>query len=306
MDFGRIVNLPYLRYEAVTKSQAVNYLNGYLEKFTASSDMNRILSYSEDFVALYRHLDFDSRIYNMPMGLLELYFSQDVTESDFALAMENFKSVCEEYSIRHATVKVSAENTKVINMLERFGVRSIVTTMHFRLKVKLKKQGIFSSDIYVRPFLQDDYSDLKRINSKAFAQGTRFHLDETLPYEQSCMLYDEWFDNSCKGIAANRIFVACSPSNRPIGFMTLEKDAIAEEYFQLKLANIGLLAVARNEQGRGGGRKLCDEGIAWLKGEGYDYLTVATENINYRAVNFYMKYGFYFDNAIAILHWCKK
>ena len=125
---------------------------------------------------------------------------------------------------------------------------------------------------------------------------SRYKLDKKISEDRFKKLYQIWIENSINKSFASKIFYIKEKENI-LGFVTVKiKDNEAQ---------IGLIAVAPNAQGKGLGKKLL------LKTENYCFennlktLQIPTQLENVSACKFYEKMGYQILEKIIIKHYWK-
>ena len=127
--------------------------------------------------------------------------------------------------------------------------------------------------------------------------SSRFKKDERLNKKFN-KLYTLWIEKSVSGDIADYVIV--SIDNDAInGMLTLKMN---EEY-----SVIGLVAVSKDAQGKGVGRKLMNKAFQLSKENNRDNIRVVTQEENIAAMNFYMNTGFLINKVEYIYHyWLKE
>lgn len=113
--------------------------------------------------------------------------------------------------------------------------------------------------------------------------NTRFYTDPRFARERCDELYATWIEKSVNGWA-ERVLVPDDGAGA-LGYLTLH---LRPE----NTAEIGLVGLAREAQGRGLGRKLVETAIAWMRAKGCTRATVVTQGRNIAAQRLYQAAGF--------------
>lgn len=136
-------------------------------------------------------------------------------------------------------------------------------------------------DVRVRSVQPTDQPDLEAIASQSFL-FSRFASDSAFGPTNAARLYREWLRKSIGGWA-QRTLVAES-QGRPGGFVTC--------HLNPPLGSIGLIAVAKEERGKGLGSALVLSANSWLLEAGARSITVVTQGANLQAQRIYQAAGF--------------
>ena len=91
----------------------------------------------------------------------------------------------------------------------------------------------------------------------------------------------------------NGIFVA-KIDEEIVGFIACDSN------WDEEFGAIHEIAVKREYQGKGIGKRLLKTGIEYLKGKGFKYIELYVGEKNYRAISFYEKFGFKKDGLFGI------
>ena len=94
-----------------------------------------------------------------------------------------------------------------------------------------------------------------------------------------------WIRKECEG-GAQKVFVAVSPEDRAIGYVTCHQEASGAR------GQIGLIAVDRKASGRGVGSCLILAGLEWFASAGAGEVRVVTQGNNLSALRLYERQGF--------------
>ncbi len=146
----------------------------------------------------------------------------------------------------------------------------------------------FPSDIKIRRAEPKDEPQVRFIATNSFTK-TRFHADPSIDNEIANIIKEEWAGNYFSGARGDEMLVA-ELNGKVIGFnQILIRDNIAI---------IDLIAVDKDYQGRGAGKKM----IAELQ-KSYPSVRVGTQLANNGSIALYEKMGFTFENASYVLHY---
>lgn len=136
----------------------------------------------------------------------------------------------------------------------------------------------------------------KNILSLALESGrdSRFFKDINFKSNEFETLYTQWIEKSLEGILADEVFVL-GTYEEPKGLVTIKRSDT--------LAKIGLLAIHKDYQGKGLGKRLLEWCEEYCTLNGITELQVPTQRSNKNACHFYEKYGFGVENLEYVYHW---
>lgn len=225
-----------------------------------------------------KKLEWDSQFFGFPVGdvFLEEDFSESkVFNSDYFSFIQFrsrnwFEIISDTHSLSYTETKIIFNKIlKESNSLE---------------------EGIIDFDD--SPLTDNSLYDLAYESGKF----SRYKLDKKISEDRFKKLYQIWIENSINKSFASKIFYIKEKENI-LGFVTVKiKDNEAQ---------IGLIAVAPNAQGKGLGKKLL------LKTENYCFennvktLQIPTQLENVSACKFYEKMGYQILEKIIIKHYWK-
>lgn len=121
---------------------------------------------------------------------------------------------------------------------------------------------------------------------------SRFKIDKNLNNNFKKM-YETWLRKSILREIADEVYVY-KKDNNIYGFVTIKKNN--------QQATIGLIAVDNQKQNKGIGRKLIYAVEKWAIDQKLDKISVATQQQNIKACNFYSKMGFEIYDEEYIYH----
>ena len=125
---------------------------------------------------------------------------------------------------------------------------------------------------------------------------SRFQLDPQLPPTAFQTLYSEWLRKSLRGQEmARQVFSARLPDGSEVGLLTLGEHN--------GCADIGLLAVAFEQRGRGIGQVLLATAGQRACQWGHTHMQVVTQAENQLANRFYEQAGFALTHQKDVYHW---
>lgn len=114
---------------------------------------------------------------------------------------------------------------------------------------------------------------------------SRFAVDPRFPPDKFRALYETWMRRSLRREIATTVLVAEAPdSDKPLGMVTIS--------LRDKVGQIGLIAVAEQQRGRGIGRLLISGADQWMREHGAQTAKVVTQGANAAACHLYESSGY--------------
>lgn len=122
---------------------------------------------------------------------------------------------------------------------------------------------------------------------------SRFRLDTNFAPEVFTRMYQQWIENSVKGLIADRVYVV-KRENETVALVTLKA--------KNETLQIGLLATAVDAQGKGYGKQLINRTKQTAIDLGLKNIEVPTQYVNKQACRFYETCGFKVKCITNIYH----
>lgn len=191
-----------------------------------------------------------------------------------------------------------------------FQVRSvydlnIFSTTH--LLSYFETKVVFSKVLYELKNFEDNVIDfdIDSIEEDLFyelayesGKQSRYKNDEKMPRDKFKELYQIWIKNSINKSFADKIFYI-KEKGKVLGFVTVK--------INNEVAQIGLIAVLKNLQNMGYGKKLLLKAEKFCFENGIKVLEISTQMENIIASKFYSRMGYEISEKIIIKHyWGKK
>lgn len=226
-------------------------------------------------------LQWDSEFFNLRIGkaIIEFY-------SDFTSLIEQEKQLRGMYDLIYV---FSAEKIARIADVDYNFVLVDEKTIY--------EMDVISSETQEDVCLYSDNQPNKELYQLALISGaySRFKLDKNFPENSFEKLYYRWIEESVNGNMADAVFVHNS-ANSIDGMITVK--------WNNECADIGLVAVETNTQGKGVGSALMKHLHAYLKqNTTVKRISVATQWQNIKARNWYEKNGFQVKSVTNLYHW---
>jgi dTDP-4-amino-4,6-dideoxy-D-galactose acyltransferase len=225
-------------------------------------------------------------------------FESEITKTNIFKFEEvgnvDFDSISNELNLcnEHIITKVSSLNFKLINLFLKNGFKYSCSTTFLNCTFCKKSIDFNKTDDGIIEIINNDQIEsLLEISDEAFLENNRYANDSFLKIF-NISIHREWILNSINGFADYSC--AANLENKPIAFGTLHKKG--------NISTIGLLAVSSAERNQGFATKI----INHLKKKSKDLkcseIRVATESMNYPALNMYIKNGFIIYNTEIALY----
>ena len=136
-------------------------------------------------------------------------------------------------------------------------------------------------DLAVRPAREEDLAALREI-ARGTHRDTRFYFDEHFDRGKCDLLYATWIENSFRGFA--QAVLVAEAAKVPAAYLTCHlKDDEAQ---------IGLVGVGVEHQGKGLGTMLVQSFLSWSRRHHAKRVTVVTQGRNLAAQRLYQRNGF--------------
>ena len=186
---------------------------------------------------------------------------------------------------------VSPEDEISNNSIIRLGGTLVDIKVNFRLKIT--KNLILKAENEISPYKQQYPSN--KLISLAIQSGvySRFNIDSRFKNNEFEKLYKTWIEKSVSKNIAKEVLVYTENKNN-LGFVTL--DIVGNE------GVIGLIAVDEKARGKSIGKKLINSALLTFMEWGLEKVTVATQQENKVACNFYKACGFKTQKTTNIYH----
>lgn len=239
--------------------------------------------------------DWDSRHFGHNIVDLQLISCTEYTgpEGDkrrselLARAVKELDATCDN-AWTTAYMRVDSRDYAAIWAAEKIGFRMYAGNVTYGLKLPLTDlEGVIKDTA-----TDNDLAALQQITSNAFGGNeltrTRYYADPHFERQKVEELYDFWLRNSIAGQLADLVLVTRNTQGKVNAYATLRWKRLAD----LKMAEIGLIAVDPAAQGQGLARKLLDSCAAVAADEGSDFLLLGTQLDNYAIQKAMIYHGF--------------
>jgi ribosomal protein S18 acetylase RimI-like enzyme len=117
--------------------------------------------------------------------------------------------------------------------------------------------------------------------------ATRFYHDPGFSRERCDALYERWITNACTA-EGEQVFVI-RDGGQAVGYITCETDVSTTDG---STGQIGLVAVAEAQRGRGLGERLVQASLAWFSSQSFDRVRAVSQARNAASARLYDQMGF--------------
>lgn len=147
---------------------------------------------------------------------------------------------------------------------------------------RVPRAELAGGDFVVRQATPEDIPALGAIARESHLDS-RFFYDPGFPRYRCEALYETWIGKSCQDYAD--LVLVADIQGASAGYVSCHKGIQGN-------GRIGLMAVRREFQGRGMGRALIQEALAWFAARSIMHVSVVTQGRNASAQRFYQDSGF--------------
>lgn len=211
---------------------------------------------------------FDTQLFNYPVGRISI--NKDWNEEDFVTAAKEFQLI---YLFSKSRVACNNPSIQLVDIKMTF-------EKHINDPAEIPE---------IKPFQRPLSKELQDL---AFESGalSRYKLDTRLNQEEFEKLYRIWIK---KAWESNSVLEA--PDLQGMVTYSVEH----------KAAKVGLIAVSKQSQGKGWGKKLMKAAEAKAYSLGADTIEVSTQQVNIPAGKLYESLGYKLTEKVFIYHWWK-
>jgi len=200
--------------------------------------------------------------------------------------------------IWHLSVRVDSNDLSSLHVLEEAGFITLDNLLTYALDLKdYSPSGECS--VSIREATIEDSERAGHLALRVYSKD-RFHSDPLINKDRADQLHAEWIRNSCKGTAADVVFLAENEQHL-LGFITCKVQRDTHKRFGQTIGTIVLVGCDENARCRGVGRALTMASLNWFKEQGCDVVEVGTQLRNLPASRLYQKCGFRLVGSSASL-----
>jgi GNAT superfamily N-acetyltransferase len=235
-------------------------------------------------------LDWDSRMFGFTAARLDRFTATGpLTGEGLQTVLSAFLEKCRERGVQHLIARVGAEELDAIHALERNEFEMLDGVQTFSMRLELRPPDPLAGDFTIRLSERGDEEQVAAIARTAYVYD-RFHADSMLSAEQADRVHEEWMRNSCRGLAADAVFVAVS-GDRVLGYVTCKIDR------DTPAGVIVLVATLKEFRGRGIARQTTQRALQWFWDQNVRIVEVGTQLRNVEAGRVYENAGFRLTNV---------
>jgi len=236
--------------------------------------------------------DFDSQLLNMKVGKLYIRIK---TQQDVEKIQKIIKNS------KYDLILVTMEDNKgiAVNLLVRQGFHFNQVKIELSRSLKdlpsLHDYSIKGYSVKFDDYKQEDTVSLRKLVVQ-LSKNSRFASD-VFPKGLAKKVYIKWLENSLNKKASDRNYLLVDNKKEKIIGITTVKT------FANHTSEIGLMVVDSKYRGRGLGRYLLSKALRDLSKSGINSMSLKTEVLNIRALNFYISLGFKFKKILVLLEY---
>ena len=195
-------------------------------------------------------------------------------------------NLCPHKKVRYISVKVDAKDITSVYALESQGFNLLSSVLHFSYIVKQPRRH-FKYLSKIRDYQDYDLESLRSIARNSMKYD-HFHMDKGIPREKSDNMYVTLIENCCKGVCADKVFVA-ERLKKAVGYVACQIKRDLINVFPFSIGHIRHLAVSYPE-GFGCGPGLQEAALSWLEGK-VDIIESSTTIQNYPIMKISLRSG---------------
>lgn len=185
-------------------------------------------------------------------------------------------NLCMHKKIKYISAKVDTKDITSTYAVESQGFNLLSTMLHFNYITKQSRKH-FRCLGKIRDYRVSDLESLRTI-AKNSMKYDNFHMDIGIPKEKSDNIYGALIENCCKGVCADKVFVA-ERSEKTVGYVACQIKRDLHDTFPISIGLIRHLAVLYPD-GFGCGPGLQEVALSWLENK-VDVIESATTVQNY-------------------------
>lgn len=193
---------------------------------------------------------------------------------------------CKRFNIDCLYFLADSDHPDTVQLAEDFGFHQMDIRLTLQCDLK-DNRGIYSnlnnSRHSIRTANINDITHLKKIARNIYTH-TRFFTDPNFNQGKCEALYETWIQKSIEG-SADIVWVSVE-QDTPCAYVTCHLPNRTHQ------AEIGLVGVSMQSQGKGIGLTLIQHSLAWFDNEGAETVNIVTQGRNIQAQRLYQSCGF--------------
>jgi len=233
----------------------------------------------------YNVLDWDSRFFGRKIAR---WSSGQFLPTDADAALEQGR----QEGVECVYCLISGEEQRSIRNAGGYGLTLVDVRLTFFINLGEWTESV-RRGCETRSATTGDVPALKAIAAVSHEQS-RFYADGHFSSSLCSLFYQIWIEKSCAG-RSERVLVAVV-DGVPVGYVTCDRG-------EGGVGQIGLLAVSEKVRGRGIGRQLIQDALAWFHAVGVGEVRVVTQGANCTAQRAYQSAGFRSQALELWYHW---
>jgi len=189
---------------------------------------------------------------------------------------------CTEHDVDCLYFLADADDAETIRIAEDSGFRLVDVRLTLVRSVG-ERASTRSEDLDgIRAAVPGDLPAVKSVAAAAY-HVSRFYYDGHFATARCDALYETWIEKSCNGYA--EAVLVLDAGGRAVGYVSCH-------LLGGGIGQIGLVGIAGDQQGRGGGCRLIDASLVWFADHGCREVIVVTQARNCRGQRLYQRAGF--------------
>ena len=197
---------------------------------------------------------------------------------------------CDENDVQCLYFLATAHDAETIRAAEAMGGHLVDVRVTFS-RIAEEPRIRQPDGVVARSAQAEDLHSLLPIAEGSY-EDSRFFFDDDFPDQKCRELYRKWLWNSFEG-HADEVRVATA-DGRPVGYVTCHLREAGTT------GEIGLVGVDETVRGRGVGRLVVDDAVAWFSRQSVQSIIVATQARNVGAQRLYQACGF---RTVSVALW---
>ena len=251
----------------------LKYFTG--KRHSICNNGNKVDYFAEIF-NLITVLEWDSMFFGFPVAYLSC---RRLTES----IVYRIRKFVKEKNIELIEYKCDCHDRRSVRIAEKEGYGFKDIRLTYEKSIKEKKSVQLGTGLEIRLAEKQDIAGLLNISNRLY-KDSRYYFDRNFPVDKVDEFYRSWVEKAVLGMFDHECYTLFE-KRQPLAFCTVR-------YEQSKVADIGLVGVAKERAGQG----LCSQLLQYVFNamidKGIEKMMVVTQGRNYFAQKLYQKMGF--------------
>lgn len=232
--------------------------------------------YYAEIFELITVLDWDTEFFGYPVAYLS---SRRLTDS----IMYRIEKFIQENSVKLVEYKCDCHDRRSVCIAEKNGYEFKDIRLTYERPMDCKQDIQLGGQHEIRLAQTHDIPELLKIGDKLY-QDSRYYFDKNFKMEKVDEFYRSWIEKAVLGTFDHECYTLFE-KGKPVAFCTIR-------YGRSKIAEIGLVGVAKERSGEGLCGQLLQFVINMMMDKKIKKLMVVTQGRNYFAQRLYQKMGF--------------